>query len=93
MATALGFFLLLAQAADILVKGHATEVLRSDGLELFRFDEARSYLVISVTERDGRFDSLEGGAEVIDGATLVAVWQLFVLAFRLAFFAELDLVS
>jgi hypothetical protein len=59
VVAALCFFLLLAQAADILVKCHAAEVFRTNGLELFRFDQARPYLVISISERDGRLKTLE----------------------------------
>jgi hypothetical protein len=90
MAAALGFFLFLAQTAEVLVKGHTAEVFCADGLELFRFDQARPYLVISIIERDRGVKPLKRGTKVINGATLVAVGLLLVLAFGYALFAELD---
>lgn len=59
VTAALCFFLLLAQAANVLVKCHAAEVFCTNGLEFFRFDQARPYLIISISEHDGWLETLE----------------------------------
>jgi hypothetical protein len=68
-----GLFLLVAEATDVLFKGAAAGLIRTDGLEGGDVGQAAADLLVCVVDGDRGIHPLHMRAELLEGATRLAV--------------------
>jgi hypothetical protein len=74
-----GLFFLFLQAANMLFEGTAASLVGDDGLELVALSNATLYLLVSIIDRDRRFQPLEVRTKIVQGTTLLTFRMLVVI--------------